>query len=251
MSGLVLKVFALVCMIIDHAGASIWRYSEYYMTLRIIGRLAFPIYCFLIAEGYVHTGNVRKYALRMLVFAAVSEIPFNMTLYGRFFGSQHQNVFFTLLFSIIGIWLYEQIIGWNSRETYRNEVQSAAFEKTPVLLPGIREDLRRVIATILLAGLCFLAEWLNFDYGLFGMMVPILLYLFRSQRLAACAVGAGMFIVEGLTGSFRPEMAAAISFILILFYNGKRGNYVVPPILFYAAYPLHLLILGLLRMYLM
>ena len=75
MSGLVLKVFALVCMIIDHTGASILRHSDYYMTLRIIGRLAFPIYCFLIAEGYVHTGNVRKYAARMLVFAAVSEIP--------------------------------------------------------------------------------------------------------------------------------------------------------------------------------
>ena len=112
----------------------------------------------------------------------------------------------------------------------------------------MREDLRRVIAAILLAGLCFLAEWLNFDYGLFGMMVPILLYIFRGQRLAACTVGAGVFIVEGLTGSFRPEMAAAISFILILFYNGKRGNYVIPPILFYAAYPLHLLILGYLRM---
>lgn len=261
MSGFVLKIFALASMIIDHAGASIFRYSDHYLALRVIGRLAFPIYCFLISEGYIHTRDVRKYALRMLIFAAISEVPFNMTLYGRYSGSSHQNVFFTLLFAIIGIWLYEQVVGWNCREEVRKSAKSAGFAsnveeagqdsyvRTPVLFPGMQENLRRVTALLLLAGLAFLAEWLNFDYGLFGMMVPILLFVLRSNRLAACAVGAGMFIWEGLTGSFRPEMAAAFSFLLILFYNGKRGNYVIPPILFYAAYPLHLFIFGWMRMH--
>jgi hypothetical protein len=80
MSGLALKIVALSTMIIDHYGAI---FQNDIIIFRIIGRLAFPIYCFLLVEGYYHTSNVKKYAARLLVFAFISEIPFDLAFFGE------------------------------------------------------------------------------------------------------------------------------------------------------------------------
>ena len=75
LNGFVLKCIAMVCMLIDHTGAVLF---PQYRILRIIGRIAFPIYCFLLVEGAMHTRDIRKYELRLLGFALVSEIPFDL-----------------------------------------------------------------------------------------------------------------------------------------------------------------------------
>jgi hypothetical protein len=92
MSVLVLKTLALFTMVIDHYGAI---FQSDIIIYRIIGRLAFPIYCFLLVEGYFHTSNIKKYAARLLIFAFISEIPFDLAFFGHV-GFEHQNIFFTL-----------------------------------------------------------------------------------------------------------------------------------------------------------
>ncbi|MFA7532979.1 MAG: TraX family protein, partial [Tissierellaceae bacterium] len=92
MNVFILKLIALTSMIIDHYGAI---FHGDVILYRIIGRLAFPIYAFLLVEGYFHTRNVKKYGLRLFIFALISEIPFDYAFYGGL-SFVHQNIFFTL-----------------------------------------------------------------------------------------------------------------------------------------------------------
>ena len=99
LSGSTLKLIAIVTMFIDHLGVvafetQISNYMVPYYIMRLIGRLAFPIFCFLLVEGFFHTRDVKKYALRLLVFAFISEIPFDLAFNRQLFYWRHQNVFF-------------------------------------------------------------------------------------------------------------------------------------------------------------
>ena len=117
-SGSTLKIIAIVTMLIDHTGATVLRailnqpnimdnlfnrdvWVSIYSASRSIGRLAFPIFCFLLVEGFVHTRNVYKYAGRMFLFALISEIPFDIALKGNLYIPQKQNVYFTLLIGLL------------------------------------------------------------------------------------------------------------------------------------------------------
>lgn len=117
-SGSTLKLIAVVTMLTDHAGATviraIWRHpavssvperytlwSHIYAASRDIGRIAFPIFCFLLVEGFLHTRNVRKYAERLLLFALISELPFDLALKGNWYYPAKQNVYFTLLIGLL------------------------------------------------------------------------------------------------------------------------------------------------------
>jgi TraX protein. len=116
-SGSTLKLVAIFTMLIDHIAASILENllrcggpSSYanggllytvYSIMRSIGRLAFPIFCFLLVEGFLHTRNKSKYAIRLGIFALISEIPFDLAFEGKMFSWGHQNVFFTLLIGLI------------------------------------------------------------------------------------------------------------------------------------------------------
>ena len=98
-NGFTLKWIAIVSMLIDHMGAILF---PQYIEMRIVGRLAFPIYCFLLAEGAVHTSNIRRYEIRLLAFACLSDIPFDLAFFGGV-TLEHQNVFFTLLLGVLVI----------------------------------------------------------------------------------------------------------------------------------------------------
>ena len=230
-SSAVLKNIAVMTMLIDHIGAVIVTRMlikngvfgglyDIYMAMRIIGRFAFPIYCFLLVEGFQRTHDVKKYLGRIFLFALISEVPFDLALSGRAWYPAYQNVFFTLLLGLLtiaGLQLVEQHFGGTE----------------------IRKRFLRVglDAVIVIAG-CALALILKTDYNFKGVMAIVVLYLFRNRKKAQIWAGVIVFLLmDGL------EMIAALSFILIWFYNGTRGRQ--NKYFFYFFYPVHLLLLWL------
>ena len=218
-SGSTLKIMALTIMLIDHVGAVIVRrtmwmpefdhefWNSLYMPLRYIGRLAFPIFCFLLVEGYVHTSDVKKYMRRMLLFALISEIPFNLAITGKLIDLNYQNVFLELAFGIGAMFCLELVE--NNLNNYFLQVISRIG----------------VIAVFAIA-----AESFNFDYGMYGIISIIALYVFRQNKIMQLLAGAI---------SFCWEPVAPWAFLMIAFYNGKRGRKI--KYAFYIFYPAHLL----------
>ena len=95
-----LKILAMVLMLFDHLWATIVPDNQW---MTCVGRLAFPIFAFMISEGYVHTSDYKKYAKRLFIFGLISEIPFNLMSAGFFIYPFHQNVMFTLLLGLLSI----------------------------------------------------------------------------------------------------------------------------------------------------
>ena len=241
-SALVLKLVAVTSMLIDHIGAAVYEQYLYrhdiystgffdsfasapnawsiYYILRIIGRLAFPIYCFLIVEGFYYTHDRRKYAFRLLIFGLISEIPFDLAFRQTPFTFSYNNVFFTLLLGLLAIW---------SHSEGRKRAASDTFER--VLLNYIGP------VTCMLAG-----EFLNTDYGVAGVLCIFVMYRLYHNRVLAMAVG--VLILTCLSSPM--ELAAFVDVPLILFYNGTRGRQI--KYFFYGFYPVHLLILACIGM---
>ncbi|MDE6905138.1 MAG: conjugal transfer protein TraX [Lachnospiraceae bacterium] len=219
LSGSTLKLIAIVTMFIDHLGVVAFetqfsRYMAPYYIMRGIGRLAFPIYCFLLVEGFSHTRNVKKYALRLLLFAFLSEIPFDLAFNRQMFYWQYQNVFFTLLIGLSVIALMDH-----------------AKEISKGFLCFLWE------CAVLIAGI-ILAQLLHTDYGAVGVLAIVFIYLFRQNRSSTLAMGVSVIWLSAMNIA---ESPALIDILLVKFYNGKRGldlKYI-----FYAFYPLHLLLL--------
>ena len=221
LSGSTLKIIALITMFIDHIGAVIVQrtmsmpgfdhdfWNSLYWPLRYVGRLAFPIFCFLLTEGFIHTSNKKKYLSRMLIFALISEIPFNLGIAGDMFNLKYQNVFWELALGIMALICLE-IVEKKKLKYY------------------IQVILRFTIIAVFALG----AEVLNLDYGMYGIISIVALYVFRQNKKLQLIVGAV---------SFCWEQVAPLSFLLIAFYNGKRGRRI--KYAFYAFYPAHLLIL--------
>lgn len=231
-----LKLIAMFSMLIDHAAAVlVWNPSNpgaqtivqdmsmgngtewlVYLLMRYpIGRLAFPIYCFLLVEGFMRTRSVKKYALRMLLFAMVSEIPFDLAIYGSLCNFQGQNVFFTLFLGLVAL---------EGADLARQKMQ--------------KEWLIRVSSFIVVAMVCVIAELISCDYGANGILAIFMLYLFRYDRKNQMLAGSVVFLWE---------ITAPLAFIPIYFYNGKRGANL--KYFFYGFYPVHLLILyGILQL---
>lgn len=216
-------------MIIDHVGLVLYAGTPLYLPCRILGRIAFPIYAFLITEGYVHTRNVKKYAGRLLLFAIVSEIPFDYAFFGTLFYWHYQNVFFTLALGLAALVCFDKAAGNNSAAE-----KNAAAGKNDANF-----------AKVLLVVIVVAAEIACTDYGSFGIMMILLFYWFRNQKAMCVLVTSAALIGYGFLGGFGVEGFGALAWIFIGSYNGKKGRYPLPSILFYAAYPVHLLILGI------
>lgn len=217
LSGSTLKIMAMVSMLIDHTAAVLLGslltgdlFNKVNWVMRyFIGRFAFPIYCFLLVEGFQRTHDRKKYIFRLFLFALLSEIPFDLAFHGEIWTLAGQNIFFTLGLGVIMMAGME----WVERK-YRN-IWAVHMGRCLVFL---------VTAVI--------AEMILCDYGANGIIAVALLYLFRRNKTEQ--------IIAGCV-AFAWEITAPIAFIPIAFYNGKRG--LILKYVFYAFYPIHLLLL--------
>lgn len=213
LDGFYLKLIAVVTMIIDHIGLTLFPGE---MGWRIIGRLAFPIYCFLLVEGFYYTKDIRKYITRLAIFAVISELPFDMVANNAWIDLTSQNVFFTLLIGLVTIYFINR--------------QFNETAKTVVLLVGM------LVSIVLMT-----------DYTCYGVALIYVFYLLRDRRGIACLVAALLGVVMG-----RTQMFAALAMIPIMLYSGRKGPKLADSRVvkygFYAIYPVHLLLLFMVKL---
>lgn len=235
LSGNVLKWIGIFTMFIDHFGAvlvnklimvtlnPIWL--KLYWPCRYIGRIAFPIFCFTLVEGFVHTKNRGRYLGRMCLFALISEVPFDLAIRGKWFSMDVTNVMATFALGLLLLWSIQQLL---------EPVRGKGVNRSSVL--------RALLAIVDIGAAMWLAEFLNMDYGAVGILSIVLFYLNREKRILAAIFGCGAMLLLG-----RVELTGLLAILPILLYNGTRGRQ--SKYFFYAFYPGHLLLLGLLAMY--
>ena len=223
LSGTTLKYIACGTMLLDHIGASCIEngldsaitaspvLAALDLALRLIGRIAFPIFCFLLVEGFVHTHDVKKYFGRMLLFGLISEVPFDLAFFRTPFDPDNQNVYWTLALGVLAM------------------AGLKHFEK-----PDGSASWRGVLCA---GGCVLLASLANTDYNGVGVLIICALYLTRADRKRQCIVGALLFAFE---------FTAPLAFVFIWFYNGQRGacSKTMQKV-FYWFYPVHISLLAL------
>ncbi|MCR5584595.1 MAG: conjugal transfer protein TraX [Lachnospiraceae bacterium] len=262
-NGNTLKTIAIITMFIDHLT---YVFAETYMLPKIsssyiggadltytakdfnlwitidligrgLGRLAFPIFLFLMLEGFLHTRNVWKYALRLGIFALVSEVPFDLAFNGSCFDISYQNVFFTLLVGLL------MMIGFELVSDHVPEKIAASQRKTMFYTAGLQ--------TLVFLAALIIVHFLKSDYTYMGIAMAAAIYFTRNHpKKMWIAVMVAMLITMIPSHSNPLELIGCFSFFLIACYNGERGNFNLK-YFFYLFYPVHLLILGLIRMFIL
>ncbi|AGB29683.1 TraX protein [Prevotella dentalis DSM 3688] len=199
LSGSALKVIALVSMTLDHIACYLMDNGLAYDAMRTIGRMAFPIFAFLLVEGYVHTRSVRKYAVNLFVFALVSDIPWWLLNHDN-----THNVFFTLLLGL-------------------------------VVMEGMNKiDNKPLLLCVLMAAVCGMATWVHVDYEYSGILLICAFYIFRTNNVTKSLLATLFMYQYGVIGLW-----LGLAVILCYngqrgFINGQYAKY-----LCYAYYPLH------------
>mgnify|MGYP000196375737 FL=1 len=220
-----LRRIAACTMLVDHIGATLFPGV---LWLRCVGRLAFPIFAFFLGEGFRFTHSRRQYLLRLVLFALLSELPFNQMVYGRWIAPSGQNVLWTLALGLCAI---------------------ACVQRAPSE-PGLNSLFWYSAA----AGCCLLGQLLRTDYGAFGVLLCLLFYCTRGLpgRFWICG-GIFLLMCYAFQFVFLPgipiplEALALPAFPLLATYHGRRSHRQLPiRYAFYWFYPLHMLLLGLL-----
>ncbi len=210
-------------MLIDHSAAILLpNNSFFYMIGRGIGRLSFPIFCFFLVEGFLHTSNTKKYLLRLGIFALISEIPFDLVFNHTIFEIGYQNIYFTLCIGLLILICLKKL-----ENTYRGKACYTALYVTVII------------------GGCLLALLLRTDYNYAGILMILSFYLFRYNKVILTVVL--IIIYEFTLGGI--QILAVFALIPIWFYNGKRGP-MMNKYLSYSFYPVHILLLYLISIYL-
>lgn len=229
-----LRLIAIVLMVSDHTWAAFGSLGDW---MTHIGRLAFPIFAFQLAEGFVHTKNRKKYALRLGIFALISEIPFNLFYSSRWFNPYHQSVMLTFLWGFAAMTVIEKL------------------KKS--------KDAKNILLSLLsLAGIA-IGSFITFpDYGLLGVLHVVLFYAVRDFPFAWLVQAVGMVLLnivffEGQVVMFDLighhfeiplQGFAVLALIPIWLYGGKKGksNKFIQ-YGSYAFYPVHMMLLYLIR----
>ena len=235
-SAAILHILAMVLMLMDHLWATLLPAQDW---LTCAGRVAFPIFAFMSVEGYFHTHNFKKYAQRMLLFAVLSEIPFDLMYGGTWFYPVHQNVIWTLLMGLLGIHLMETV------------------RKKQKLWVYVLVSAGVVAAGGILGTLCMV------DYYGVGVLPVFIFYFFRDRKWW-CLLGQLLALywvnVQMLGGLFYPiqlfgmefelcqQGLALLALLPIWLYRGRQGYHSKPfQYACYAFYPIHMLILVLVQ----
>ncbi|WMJ83272.1 TraX family protein [Oscillospiraceae bacterium LTW-04] len=228
-SGTALQVMAVLSMTGDHIGAVMMRDGQIawatvlrdmpaLFALRAIGRAAFPIFAFLLAQGMVHTRSRKRFILRLAVFALLSELPFDLAFYGVGFYPHHQNIFFTLCLGAVCIALLD----------YGG----------------------RAFGVFAAMGMALIAQLLYTDYAALGVLTVLMFWLLAQKGRLGVVVVLLLFAGSFLIYDQWVNLFCLLSLPLLLCYNGTRGG---PAGLvgksirkwgFYFYYPLHLLVLS-------
>lgn len=236
LSSAALHLLAMALMLGDHVRHTLIPGNH---GLACLGRIAFPIFAFLLVEGYFHTKNLKKYLLRLLIGAIVSEFPFNLAFYGRWFYPNHQNVLWTFLIALALVHCNEE-----ARKTSQLLLRFAASTATIVLA--------LVVGSVT-----------HIDYHHAGLLTVLVFYFCRGRTgwhfagqflclgyIHSVLLQSFTYEVEllGYSLSLPRQALALLALIPIWLYRGRQGHH---SRLFqyacYAFYPLHLLILSLLK----
>ena len=229
MTAFTLKTIALVAMLIDHSAVAFLDTFPFWF--RAVGRLAYPIFAYLLAEGFRHTKAPEKFLMRLLVFALISEIPYDLVMGNVVNFAANTNIFYTLFLGGMAICLYER---FKERRGWQTMAVLAAILPTAIL-----------------------AEILSADYGGMGVLFIFTMYAIKPMTLRLTAMGAftltqfiPLVMAHSLSIAAKSEYLLMIPFALvtvglIAMYNGERGR--KAKWLFYWAYPAHLAVLALIR----
>ncbi len=251
LSGSTLKVIAAVTMFIDHFSKIVlqWLLNYYWfpmsetgamrldlylnindfnrIVLQGIGTMAFPIFCFLLAEGFFYTRNRKRYIGMMLIFAFISEIPFDLGFFSYLstqdgtypFYFRYQNVFFTLFLGLAALCCIDGFSYYGKSRTQK-----------------IKSVLLQAVGIAVMAGV---AELIHCDYESRGVLFIAAFYVCRRNRIYQILLFLLIYIIS--TGN-QPTAFMLFSCLLIMLYNGQRGKLKLK-YFFYIFYPLHLAIL--------
>ena len=219
----ILKLIACLTMLVDHIGYVFLPYP----ILRIIGRLAYPIYAFLLCQGLQHTKNPRKYLLRMLLVLLITELPYDLLFRGEW-TLEHQNVMFTLLLGLL---------------------MGLCIRKASAL----------PVKLLLVVPFALLAELARTDYGGYGILIIALFLFSQNVRHPRLFEAAGLFFLSLFMSQSAVliwgfpvpiQLFTLVALIPISLYNGKKST--AAPVLqwgFYLFYPVHLVILFLIQVF--
>lgn len=231
--GNALKIIAMVSMLIDHIGVvliqngKLWGYElvlyqnvialpegqhwlRIYRICRMIGRLAFPIFALLLVEGFRKSSNLFKYMMRILIFAIISEIPFDLAIYNKLICYKTQNVLFTYFVALLMLLVIKQTRDF------------------PVVVHGI--------LAIIAGGICYFAKT---DYAIEGTLLIFVMYIFRHDLNAKCIIVALTCFIFSFQNNFGFGILATY---FIYFYSERRGLLELKR-LPYIFFPVHLLVL--------
>lgn len=220
LNGNKLKLIALISMTIDHVGKILF---PSFVIFNIVGRLSFPIFAYMIAEGWKYTSNKKRYMITIWGMGILYQI-----IYYIFYSSLYMGIFITYGLSLLFIYAIEYFI--NKKKLY--------FIVSPII----------IVSIVFIGCVEYLLPYRDFavDYGLVGVAIPVVVYFSRSKSERLCLLFlllcSLVFIYDII------QIFTLLSVLLLFFYNGKRGSRNLK-YFFYIYYPLHLLIIWFISLY--
>lgn len=214
----VLKIIAFVAMVIDHIGTVLF---PDYVIFKIIGRIAFPIFSFFVAEGYFYTRSKKRYILMLLMFTLISWLPYNLAMMYNWY---KVNVIGVFLLSVIGMTLIDKI------------------KETKYIFSYIAMFIIYIVLLLTLDMLSIVPE------GILGVLLPISFYVSREKKFKIFPIVIMTlicFVAIGQTGNFLvdyKQIFSLVAIFLLMCYNGQKGKANLK-YLFYVGYPVHLTVL--------